>query len=106
MTTLGPMSFNNAGVGLSDLLSFNNSVTNGIPSFQFPRTSVAGPVQLGGGSYEEGNDPNMMDATSAQWNLTVERQLAPNTTVRLSYVGQGTWHLPVTVDLNQMIPVF
>jgi hypothetical protein len=102
MTTLGPMSFNNAGVGLSDLLSFNNSVTNVVPSFQFPRTSAAGPVQLGGGSYEEGNDPNMMDATSAQWNLTVERQLAPNTTVRLSYVGQGTWHLPITVDLNQI----
>jgi hypothetical protein len=102
MTTLGPMSFNNAGVGLSDLLSFPNSVTNSRPSFQFPETSTAGPVQLGGGSYEEGDDPNFKDPTSAQWNLTVERQLTSNTTLRLSYVGQGTWHLPITVDLNQI----
>ena len=100
-TTLGPMSFNNAGVGLSDLLSFNNSVTNGVPQFQFPQTSYP-TVQLGGGSFEEGNDPNFKDPTSAQWNLTVERAITPNTTVRLSYVGQATWHQPVTIDLNQI----
>jgi len=101
-TTLGPMSFNNAGVGLSDLLSFPNSVKNGTPAFQFPQTSIPGLVSLGGGSFEEGNDPHFKDPTSAQWNLTVERQVAPNTALRLSYVGQGTWHLPITVDLNQI----
>jgi hypothetical protein len=101
-TTLGPMSFNNAGVGLSDLLSFNNSVKNGVPAFQFPQTSIPGLVSLGGGSFEEGNDPHFKDPTSAQWNLTVERQVTPDTAVRLSYVGQGTWHLPITVDLNQI----
>jgi len=104
MTTLGPLSFNNAGVGLSDLLSFTNSVTNGTPAFQFPQTSIPGLVALGGGSFEEGNNIYLKDATSAQWNLTVERQVTPNTTVRLSYVGQGTWHLPITVDLNQIQP--
>ena len=102
-TTLGPMSFNNAGVGLSDLLSFNNSVTNGVPKFQFPQTSYPF-VQLGGGSFEEGNDPNFKDPTSAQWNLTVERQVKRDTTVRVSYVGQATWHQPITVDLNQIAP--
>jgi hypothetical protein len=101
-TTLGPMSFNNAGVGLSDLLSFPNSVTKGVPAFQFPQTSIPGLVSLGGGSFEEGNDPHFKDPTSAQWNLTVERQLTSNTTARLSYVGQGTWHLPITIDLNQI----
>jgi Carboxypeptidase regulatory-like domain len=101
-TTLGPMSFNNAGVGLSDLLSFPNSVKNGVPAFQFPHTSVPGLVSLGGGSFEEGNNPNFKDPTSAQWNLTVERQVTADTAVRLSYVGQGTWHLPITVDLNQI----
>ena len=100
-TTLGPMSFNNAGVGLSDLLTYNNYVSNGVPTFQFPQTSGGG-VSIGGGSFEEGNDPHFKDPTSAQWNLTVERQVTPNTTVRLSYVGQGTWHLPITVDLNQI----
>jgi len=100
-TTLGPMSFNNAGVGLSDLLTYNNYVTNGVPTYQFPQTSGGG-VSIGGGSFEEGNDPNFKDPTSAQWNLTVEREITSNITVRASYVGMGTWHLPITVDLNQI----
>ena len=32
----------------------------------------------------------------------MERQLTPNTTVRFSYTGQGTYHLPITVDRNQI----
>jgi hypothetical protein len=103
MTTLGPLSFNNAGVGLSDLLSFPNSVTNGAPAFQFPQTSD-NVVALGGGSFEEGNNIHLKDATSAQWNLTIERQVTSNTSVQMSYVGQGTWHLPITYDLNQIRP--
>jgi hypothetical protein len=103
MTTLGPMSFNNAMVGVSDLVSYANPypVTNKI--FQFPdATPLNAATQFGGGAFEEANDPHWKDATSAQWNLTVERQITPNTIVRLSYVGQGTWHLPITVDLNQV----
>jgi hypothetical protein len=103
MTTLGPMSFNNAGVGLSDLVSFANPypVTNQI--FQFPNaTPPNAAAQLGGGSFEQANNPCFKNPTSAQWNVTVERQVTPNTTIRLSYVGQGTWHLPITIDLNQV----
>jgi hypothetical protein len=104
MTTLGPLSYNNAGVTLSALLSFPNSVSNGTPAFQFPQTSIPGQVALGGGSFEEGNNIFLKDATAAQWNLTFERQVTPSTIVRLSYVGQGTYHLPITVDLNQIRP--
>jgi hypothetical protein len=103
MTTLGPMSFNNAMVGVSDLVSYSNPypVTNQI--FQFPdATPLNAAIQFGGGAFEEANNPYWKDATSAQWNLTVERQLTPDTTMRLSYVGQGTWHLPITIDLNQV----
>ncbi|HXZ11767.1 MAG TPA: carboxypeptidase-like regulatory domain-containing protein [Candidatus Sulfotelmatobacter sp.] len=103
MTTLGPMSFNNAMVGVSDLVSYSNPypVTNKI--FQFPdATPLNAAIQYGGGAFEEANNPYWKDATSAQWNLTVERQVTPSTTVRFSYVGQGTWHLPITIDLNQV----
>jgi hypothetical protein len=105
MTTLGPMSFNSGIIALSDLLTFNNSVTNGVPAFQFPETSPPGaPATLGGGDFEEGNNPYWKDPSSAQWNLTLEREVTPNTTVRLSYTGQGAYHLPITIDLNQIPP--
>ena len=103
MTTLGPMSFNSGIIALSDLLTYNNSVTNGVAAFQFPQTSPPGaPASLGGGDFEEANNPYWKDPTSAQWNLTVEREVTPDTTVRLSYTGQSTYHLPITTDLNQI----
>jgi hypothetical protein len=105
MTTLGPMSFNSGIIALSDLLTYNNSVTNGVAAFQFPQTSPPNaPATLGGGDFEEANNPYWKDPSSAQWNLTLERELTPNTTVRLSYTGQGAYHLPITIDWNQIPP--
>ena len=103
MTTLGPMSFNSGIIALSDLLTYNNSVTNGVADFQFPYTSPQNAsVQIGGDDFEEANDPHWKDPSSAQWSLTLERELTSNTSVRLSYTGQSTYHLPITVDNNQI----
>jgi hypothetical protein len=103
MTTLGPMSFNSGIIALSDLLTYNNSVSNGAAAFQFPNTSPPGaPATLGGGDFEEANNPHWKDPSSAQWNLTLERELTSNTVVRLSYTGQGAYHLPITIDRNQI----
>ena len=103
MTTLGPMSFNSGIIALSDLLTYNNSVTNGSAAFQFPYTSPPGaPATLGGGDFEEANNPHWKDPSSAQWTLTVERELTPNTVIRVSYTGQGAYHLPITIDRNQI----
>ncbi|MGA2075971.1 MAG: carboxypeptidase regulatory-like domain-containing protein [Terriglobia bacterium] len=103
MTTLGPMSFNSGIIALSDLLTYNNSVRNGVASFQFPDTSPPNAAAtLGGGDFEEANNPHWKDPSSAQWNLTLERELTPNTVLRLSYTGQGAYHLPMTIDRNQI----
>ncbi len=103
MTTLGPMSFNSGIIALSDLLTYNNSVSNGVAAFQFPDTSPPNAAAtIGGGDFEEANDPHWKDPSSAQWNLTVEREVTPTTVVRVSYTGQGTWHLPITTDNNQI----
>jgi hypothetical protein len=108
MTTLGPMSFNNAGNPTSDLFTNVNAVynANGVlqaPQFQFPRTAPAGQgITYGGGSLEQGNDPLFRDPQSAQWNVTLERQLTSNTLVRVSYLGMNSYRMPVTVDLNQI----
>jgi len=103
MTTLGPMSWNNAGNPTSDLITNVNSISNGTPQFQFPRTAPAtSSITYGGGSMEEANAPNWRDPQSAQWNLTVERQISPNTIARVSYVGMSSYRLPYTIDLNQI----
>jgi hypothetical protein len=34
----------------------------------------------------------------------VERQLTDSTLIRLSYAGQSSYHLPITIDLNQIAP--
>jgi hypothetical protein len=103
MTTLGPMSFNSGIIALSDLLTYNNALPGSSGFFQFPDTSPPGAATaFGGGDFEEANDPHWKDPSSAQWNLTVERELTQNTTVRVSYTGQGAYHLPITVDNNEI----
>jgi Carboxypeptidase regulatory-like domain len=103
MTTLGPMSFNSGIIALSDLLTYNNSSPNSAGFFQFPNTSPPNAAAaIGGGDFEEANDPHWKDPTSAQWNLTLERELTSNTAVKLSYAGQETYHLPITIDNNQI----
>jgi hypothetical protein len=76
MTTLGPMSFNSGIIALSDLLTFNNSVTNDAATFQLPQTSPPGaPAIFRRRRFRGGKHPNWKDPSSAQWNLTVERQV-------------------------------
>jgi hypothetical protein len=110
MTTLGPMSFNNAGNPTSNLITNVNAVFNGNnmlrpAQYQFPQTAAASQsVILGGGSLEQANDPNFRDPQAAQWNLTIERQITANTMARISYVGMSSYRLPITIDLNQVAP--
>jgi hypothetical protein len=104
MTTLGPLSYNNAGNPLSALHTYTND-NGGHPLFQFPQTSTATQViQYGGGSLDQANTPLFRDPQSAQWNLTVERELATNTSLRVSYAGMNSYRLTVTEDLNQIAP--
>ena len=124
MTTLGPMSFNSGIIALSDLLTYNGCAPSAsgpnpnntycppssVPGstyqnsfFQFPNTSPPNATAaIGGGDFEEANDPHWHDPSSAQWNLTLERQLTTHTVVKVSYTGQGAYHLPITVDMNQI----
>jgi hypothetical protein len=105
MTNLGPLSFNNSGNPTSSLHTYSNFNTAGAntPQIQFPNTappSVA--AQIGGGSLDQGVDPNYRDPQSNQWNVTVEREISSNTSLRASYVGMHTYRLSITEDLNQI----
>jgi hypothetical protein len=107
MTNLGPLSFNNSGNPTSSLHTYSNFSTGGpgtnTPQIQFPNTAppTVG-AQIGGGSLDQGVDPNFRDPQSNQWNVTVERELSRNTLVRASYVGMHTYRLSITEDLNQI----
>ena len=114
MTNLGPLSFNNSGNPTSALHTYSNCLstagvcnssgaTGGVPLIQFPNTAppTVG-VQYGGGGLDQGVDPNYRDPQANQWNLTVERQLASNDSLRVSYLGMHSYRLSITEDLNQI----
>lgn len=104
MTNLGPLSFNNSGNPTSALHTYTNALTaNGTPLIQFPNTAPPSVgVQYGGGSLDQGVDPNYRDPQANQWNLTVERQFGNNDSLRVSYVGMHSYRLNITEDLNQI----
>jgi hypothetical protein len=103
ITNLGPLSFNNSGNPTSALHTYTNSGTVASPLIQFPNTAppTVG-VQYGGGGLDQGVDPNYRDPQANQWNLTVERQLTNNDSLRVSYVGMHSYRLNITEDLNQV----
>jgi len=103
VTNLGPLSFNNSGNPTSALHTYTNSGTAAAPLIQFPNTAPPSVgVQYGGGGLDQGVDPNYRDPQANQWNLTVERQLTNNDSLRVSYVGMHTYRLSITEDLNQI----
>jgi Carboxypeptidase regulatory-like domain len=102
VTNLGPLSFNNSGNPTSTLHTYANNA-NGVPLFAFPLTSPPNQATTyGGGSLDQGVDPNYRDPQSAQWNVTLEQALNASTSLRVSYVGMNSYRLSVTEDLNQI----
>jgi hypothetical protein len=104
MTNLGPLSFNNSGNPTSALHTYTNGLTgSGTRLIQFPNTAPPTTgVQYGGGGLDQGVDPHYRDPQSNQWNLTVERQLGSNDSLRVSYVGMHSYRLSITEDLDQI----
>ncbi len=64
----------------------------------------ATPGTLTGGTSSPagGYDPSDLLPNSWQWNLTVEQQVAKNSTFSISYVGNRGTHLTSSYDINQI----
>jgi hypothetical protein len=106
MTNLGQLSFNTTNIDVSVVRTTANSFTNGQPAYQFPsaRTQDVPASIAGTGDFYQNTLTNYRDPQSAQWNLTVERELAPDITLRESYLGMSSYRMSQTVDLNQIEP--
>ena len=107
---LGQLQNNNESNPQAAVHTYQNSCQNSTPLpcnplFQFPNTIAASQlVQIGGGTLEQATDPRYRDPQSAQWNVTVERELTPATALRVSYLGMNSYRLNVTVNWNQIAP--
>jgi len=106
VTNLGQLQNNNESNPEASVHTYVNSIgPNGVPLIQFPNTIAASQlVQIGGGTIEQATDPHYRDPQTAQWNVTVERQVTSETAVRASYVGMNSYRLNVSVNLNQIAP--
>ena len=106
VVNLGQLQNNNESNPQASVHTYQNSVgPNGEPLFQFPNTIAASQlVQIGGGTIEQATDPRYRDPQSAQWNVTIERELTSTTALRVSYVGMNSYRLNVTVNWNQIAP--
>jgi hypothetical protein len=106
MTNLGQLSFNTTNISVAVVRTTANSMQNGQAAYQFPsvRTPDNPPTIAGTGDFYQNTPTSYRDPQSAQWNLTVERELVRDTTLRVSYVGTNSYRMSQTVDLNQLPP--
>jgi hypothetical protein len=106
VTALGQLQNNNESNPQASVYTYTNENAAGAPSFHFPQVAppgVAGQALIGGGELEQATDPRYRDAQSAQWNVSIERQLTANTAAQISYIGMKSYRLNVTVNLNQQL---
>jgi hypothetical protein len=57
------------------------------------------------GSYSASRiDPNLVDPMVYDWNLTIEKEVMPNTVLRLGYLGNHTVNQSTAVNENSSVP--
>lgn len=106
MTSLGQLSFDTTNINVGIVQTTANQLPSGNPAFQFPAVGAPTTPALvaGTGDFYQNVNTNFRDPQSAQWNVTVERQLMNDINLRVSYVGMNSYRMGQTVDLNQQRP--
>ncbi len=90
----GPFNFNEG---------FTNKIEKGVPLLTFDRPFLEMGKRLGALDVR-GMDPNLRNPYAQQWSFTLEREVAANTGVRLSYIGTKTTRATYRSDINKPRP--
>lgn len=105
VVVLGSVFYSLTGTLQSDARQFLNPDLNGNPTFAWPNINTGGSgivsSSFGNAYFGTANSIDFKDPKSYQWNLSVDRELARSTGVRVSYIGQRTLSLVWAPDLNQ-----
>jgi hypothetical protein len=107
MTSLGQLAWTDTGIHTTDVRNVVNFTGPGNPPlFQFPQALPNNggitPDLIGSEEFLAGVATNFRDPQSAQWNVTVERELPSNYGLRVSYIGMNSYRLSNMVDMNQV----
>lgn len=107
MTSLGQLAWTDTGIHTTDVRFIVNFTGPGNPPlFQFPQALPGNggltPDQIGGEEFLAGVSTKFRDPQSAQWNVTFERELPSNYSLRVSYIGMNSYRLSNMVDMNQV----
>ena len=103
-TPLGQLAYDFIGIPLGAPYTYSNN-NGGVPLFTFPQTSPASTTaQYGGTGFYDGMDPNYRDPQTAQWNVTIERQLTNALAARITYSGMNSYRMNIKEDYNAIPP--
>ena len=82
------------------------------PTYSIPSLAVsslpldpAAPVPAAAKLVPGGVQPDMQTPTLISWSLRLQRQISPNTSLTLGYVGSHGYHELIGVDANEPAPV-
>jgi len=116
LSPLGPKTVIRAGFGmfndLQDALGYRtdqNAPFN--PTYSLATTvsklpiDPTAPVPAAAKLVPGGVDPNMKTPTLISYSLRVQRELSPNTSVTVGYVGSHGYHEMIGIDANEPFPV-
>jgi hypothetical protein len=104
-TPLGQLAYDFLGIPLGAPYTYSNNNGGGAPLFTFPQTSpTSTTAQYGGTGLYDGMSLNFKDPQTAQWNVTIERELSSSTAVRITYAGMNSYRMNVKEDYNAIPP--
>jgi hypothetical protein len=65
----------------------------------------AGPIPAAAKLVPGGIDPNMKTPTLISYTLRIQREISPNTSISVGYIGSHGYHEMIGIDANEPFPV-